>query len=258
MDEKKQLENEQKDISKKSKIKRTVITVGIIVLVVLAAYLALKFTGILDKLENEEQLKDIILSGGGWSYAIFMILQFLQVTFLPLPAMVTTLVGTWIFGPWETVFMSIAAIMAGRVFAFFLGRKFGTPLVKWMVGEKDAAKWSAVLERGKYTYFLMLVFPFFPDDVLCLIAGITKITWRFYLIANFIAVVITTFAMCFIGSGQIIPFSGWGIPVWIVLVILLVAAIILSFKYKDKIESFVTDLGEKLSNKDKKKDENDK
>lgn len=238
--------------SKKKKIKRIAIIAAIIIIVIGGAYLALKLTGVLDEFNSVEKIRDIILAGGAWSRVIYMFLQFIQVTFVPLPAMVTTIAGTLVFGPWETVFMSIAAIMLGRIFAFFLGRKFGMPLVKWMVGKDDAEKWAQVLGRGKYTYFLMLLFPFFPDDVLCLIAGITTITWTFYIVANLITVVISCFTMCFLTSGQLIPFSGWGIPVWIVLGVLLIVVIILSFKYKDKIETFVTDLGAKLSGKKKK------
>lgn len=245
----------QKNFDKKKKVLRTLLIVGIIAAVLLAGYLALKYTGLLEKFDSAEKIKDFILSGGAWSRVIYMILQFLQTTFVPLPAMLTTIAGTLIFGPWETVFMSIAAIMAGRLFAFFLGRKFGMPLVKWMVGQDEAEKWSTALGRGKYTFFLMLLFPFFPDDILCVVAGITNISWKFYIIANIITVIVACFTMCFFTSGHLIPFSGWGIPVWIVLGIAMVILFILSFKYKDKIETFVNNLGEKLSNKNKK--END-
>ena len=246
------MENNGQNMTKKKKITRTLIIVGILAGIVAIGYLVLKLTGVLDLFDSAESLKELILSTGIWCRIVYMFIQFLQVTFLPIPAMITTIAGTLIFGPWETVLMSIVAIMLGRIFAFWLGRKFGMPIVKWMVGEDDANKWSQVLGRGKYTYFLMLLFPLFPDDILCMIAGITTMSWKFYIIANAIAVVITNFAMCFFASGELVPFSGWGIPVWIVLGVLLVGAIIFSFKYKDKIEEFVYKLGEKFARKKEK------
>ncbi len=242
------MEEKNTTLSKKKKIWHIVIISVIIIAVVAAAYFTLKYTGVLDRFDSIEEIQDFILESGAWSRIIYMVLQFLQVTFIPLPAMLTTVAGTLIFGPWETVFMSIVAIMLGRIFAFWLGRKFGMPLVKWMVGQEDAEKWSKVLGRGKYTYFLMLLFPGFPDDVLCLIAGITTITWPFYLVANIITVTISSFAMCFL-SNQLMTVGDWSIIVWIVLVLLLIAVMILSFKYKDKIESFVSKLGAKLNRK---------
>ena len=239
-------------MTKNKKIIRTLIIAFIFVAIVAIGYFVLKVTGVLELFDSAESLKELILGTGIWCRIVFMFIQFLQVTFLPIPAMITTIAGTLIFGPWETVLMSIVAIMLGRLFAFWLGRKFGLPIVKWMVGEDDATKWSQVLGRGKYTYFLMLLFPLFPDDILCMIAGITTMSWKFYIIANAISVVITNFSMCFFASGEIIPYSGWGIPVWIIVGVLLLGAIIYSFKYKDKIEEFVCKLGEKFAIKKQK------
>ena len=239
-------------MTKNKKILHSLIIVGVFALIIGIGYFVLKLTGVLSLFDSAESLKELILSTGIWSRIVYLIIQFLQVTFIPIPAMITTVAGCLIFGAWETVLLSIIAIMLGRIFAFWLGRKFGLPIVKWMVGEDDANKWSQVLGKGKYTYFLMLLFPLFPDDVLCMIAGITDMSWKFYIIANIIAVVTTCFAMCFFASGELIPFAGWGIPVWIILGVLLVVAIIFSFKYKDKIESFVYKLGDKFNNRNKK------
>ena len=249
--------DKNESLNKKKKILRTLLIAAVIAAIVLAVYLPLKLTGTLDKVDSADSLKEIINGFGAWSRVIFAVLQFLQVTFLPLPAMVTTLAGVYLFGPWETTLLSIIAIMLGRLFAFFLGRKIGVPVVKWMIGKEDMEKWADILARGKYTFFLMLVLPFFPDDILCMVAGITSITWKFFIIANIVGVTIACFTICFFTSGQIIPFSGWGIPVWIVIGIALVVLFICSFKYKDKIESFVTSLGEKMNKKFGKKKSND-
>ena len=238
-------------MTKNKKILHTLLIIGVFALIIGIGYFILKFSGVLSLFDSAESLKELILSTGIWSRIVYLFIQFLQVTFVPVPAMITTVAGCLIFGAWETVFLSIIAIMLGRIFAFWLGRKFGLPLITWMLGKQDATKWSQILSKGKYTYFLMLLFPLFPDDVLCMIAGITDMSWKFYLVANAIAVVITCFSMCFFASGELIPFCGWGIPVWIVLGILLVVAIVLSFKYKDKIEQFVYKLGDKLNKKDK-------
>ena len=238
-------------MTKNKKILHTILIICFFALIIGIGYFILKFSGVLSLFDSAESLKELILSTGIWSRIVYLLIQFLQVTFVPVPAMITTVAGCLIFGAWETVFLSIIAIMLGRIFAFWLGRKFGLPLITWMLGKQDATKWSQILSKGKYTYFLMLLFPLFPDDVLCMIAGITDMSWKFYLVANAIAVVITCFSMCFFASGELIPFYGWGIPVWIVLGILLVVAIVLSFKYKDKIEQFVYKLGDKLNKKDK-------
>ncbi|MBQ4535815.1 MAG: hypothetical protein IJA22_03195, partial [Clostridia bacterium] len=95
----------------------------------------------------------------------------------------------------------------------------------------------------------------FPDDILCLVAGTTAISFRFFIITMLIARPIGILTTSFIGSGTLIPFSGWGIPVWIVLGILMIIAFYLSIKYQDKIENLVTKLGEKMGMKARRKED---
>ena len=231
----------------KTKLIKIAIITGALILLALAIYLPLELSGLIDKIDSAEKLREVILEGGAYSYIIFILIQFLQVTFLPLPAVVTTVAGTLVFGPWITLGLSLLAVMLGSIFAFFLGRKIGRKLVVWVAGEKDAKKWEEKLSRGKYVYFLMMLFPIFPDDILCIVAGCIGMSWKFFLITNIITRPISIATTCFFGSGQIIPFSGWGIPVWIVLVILACVVFFLSFKYQPQIENFVTNLANKIS-----------
>ena len=233
----------------KQKVVKLLITIGIILLVCLAVYLPLQLTGTINKINSAEKLKEVILSGGAYSYLIYFSIQFLQVTFLPLPAFVTTVPGTWVFGPWVAFGISFLAIMAGTIFAFFLGRKIGKLIINWIV----AVKWNEKLEKGKFVFFLMMLFPFFPDDILCLLVGATNMSFKFFLVTNLISRPIGIACTCFLGSGILIPFSGWGIPVWIVLIALMGIAFYLSWKYQKQIENFVTSLGSKISKKQQPK-----
>lgn len=231
----------------KSKIIKVVIIIVALLLIALAIYLPLELTGTIDKIDSAEELGQIIRDGGVYSYIIFVVVQFLQVTFLPLPAAVTTIAGTLVFGPWITLGLSLFAVLLGSAFAFFLGRKVGRRLVVWVAGEKDAIKWEEKLKRGKYVFFLMMLFPVFPDDILCIVAGCIGMNWKFFMITNLITRPLSIGALCFFGSGQVIPFSGWGIPVWIVLIVLGIIAIYLSVKYQPQIENFITKLGARLT-----------
>lgn len=235
----------------KAKIWKTLLVLGIIAIIFLAIFLPLYFTGVLDKIKNAEDLKNIILSGGIWSYAIFFALQFLQVTFLPIPAAVTTVAGSLVFGPWITCAISFFAVMLASVFSFFLGRKIGSKIVIWIAGEKDYQKWAEKLGQGKYVFFLMMLFPVFPDDILCMIAGTTNMTWKFFIVTNLITRPIGIFCTCFLSSG-LIPFSGWWIALWVGLAIVCAVLFILSYKYQKQIENFVLKIAKRLEKKDKK------
>lgn len=235
--------------AEKSKIIRLSVIILVIVALMLAIYLPLHFSGALDKISNANDLKQIILDGGVYSYLIFFAIQFLQATIIPIPMMVTTITGTLIFGPFIAFSISFISIMLASVLMFWIGKKFGKKFIIWAVGEADFNKWSTVLTKGKYTYFLMMLFPLFPDDLLCLIVGaVTNISFKFFTITNLITRPIGIICTCYLASGQLIPFSGWGIPVWIILGILCLTLLILSFKYQNKVEDIFNKILSKKEN----------
>ena len=239
-------------LKRESKIKliKTLIIIIILAAIILAIYLPLSLTGTLAKIDSAEKLQEIIQSGGVYSYLIFMLIQFLQTTFIPLPAAVTTVAGVLAFeNIWIVFALSLTAVLLGSIFAYFLGYKIGRRLVFWVVGKKDAIKWEIKLKRGKYVYFLMMLFPFFPDDILCLVAGCIGMSFRFFLITNIITRPIVILLTCLFGSGSIIPFSGWGIPVWIVLILLGILAFYCSYKYQKQIENFIYTCASRLTGK---------
>ncbi len=241
-----------RQLKKETKIKllKTGLILAVIVVIVLAIYLPLKLSGALAKIDSAEKLQQIIQQGGAYSYLIFIVIQFLQVTFIPLPAAITTVAGVLAFeNIWLVFGLSLFAVLLGSVFAYFLGYKIGRKLVFWVVGQKDAIKWEMKLKRGKYVFFLMMLFPLFPDDILCIVAGCIGMKFKFFLVTNIITRPIVILLTCLFGSGSIIPFSGWGIPVWIVLVILGIIAFYISYKYQAKIENIIYRISCRLTGK---------
>ncbi|MBQ8909263.1 MAG: TVP38/TMEM64 family protein [Clostridia bacterium] len=236
----------------KRKILRGVIVAGVLAVIVLAIFLPLYFTGTLDKIKSEEDLQAVIDAGGVWSYLIFFAIQFLQVTFLPIPAAATTFAGMAVFKNfWIVSGISFVAVMLASALSFFLGRKVGKRLIVWIAGEEDCRKWSDKLGKGKYVFFLMMLFPVFPDDILCMVAGTTNITWRFFIVTNLITRPIAILCTCFLGSG-IIPFSGWWLILWAVLAIACVVVFVLCYKFQPQIENFILKVAHKFERKGKK------
>ena len=92
--------------------------------------------------------------------------------------------------------------------------------------------------RGKGPFVIMQLLPFFPDDVLCILAGVTNMNFWFYLMTMLVIRPIVIAVYCFLGSGSIIPFSGWGIPVWILIFMIFITLGILTYKYQDKIDEW--------------------
>ena len=211
----------------------------IVVLVVSIIFLILIKTGIWEEMNSVEKMRNLILGLGFWGRSCFVLFQFLQVTFIPIPSPILVITGSLIYGPLEASILSLAGILLGSAVAFFIGKVFGIKIVRFMVGKQSQEKWTKFLSNYKYSFILMMLLPLFPDDLLCLVAGLTDMSWTFFMTTQFITRPIGITLVSYFSSGQIIPYHGWGLFVWGVIAIFSVIAIYLSSKYNKQIESYI-------------------
>ena len=94
-------------------------------------------------------------------------------------------------------------------------------------------------KRAGLILFLTLTLPFFPDDLICMMAGVSNIRYVKFLLISIIARGVGLATISFFGSGQIIPFSGWGIVVWIGLALTVLSLLMLAFIKRDKIKNLL-------------------
>ena len=134
----------------KSNVKRNVLHISIVVvsvcLIVGLMFFLLYSTGLWQQLNSVSKLQAAILSLGFWGRFAFVSLQFLQVTFIPIPSPILVCAGALIYGVFEASLLSLAGILLGSAVAFFMGRVFGKKLVIFMVGQSMCAKWQNFLK----------------------------------------------------------------------------------------------------------------
>lgn len=221
------------------KLQRIAIVALFIMLFILSVYFVLNFCGLWEKLNSVSKFKSFILSLGFYGRSAFVLFQFLQVTFIPIPSPILIIAGSIIYGPFQAGLLSFAGILLGSAFAFFLGKIFGQKIVRFMVGKEAQKKWTKFLNNCKFSFVLMMLLPCFPDDILCLVAGLTDMSWTFFMVTQFITRPIGIFSVSIFSSGNLIPYHGWGLIVWAVIFILAFFLIYLSNKYSQNIESFL-------------------
>lgn len=226
------------NLTKSKKIVHSLIVILLIASFLTLVYFILVWAKLWEKLNSVDKLRNFILDLGFWGRITFVFLQFLQVTFVPIPSTILTIAGSIIYGPLQGGLLSLSGILLGSVLAFFLGRTFGRKLVAFMVGEESCQKWVKFLSKARYTFFFMMLLPMFPDDVLCLVAGITNMSWAFFVLTNLITRPIGIFITSYLGSGEIIPYYGWGLIVWGIILVAVGVLMWLVTKYDKRIENF--------------------
>ncbi len=230
------------------KILLSIVLIGIIFLILFIVFY--KTTGLsINDLKNKEVVREFIESTGGYGKLVFILLQFLQVTFIPIPGSITIIVGNYLFGFWSTLYMSYIGMLLGSLLAFLIGRKVGRPFVNWVVGDKETVDkyLQSVKDKETILFFLFFLFPFFPDDALCSVAGITNLSWKRFIIIQLITRFTSIIGTLLFMSGDFIPFEGWGIPVLIILGIAFISIIIISYKKADKINALFEKLASKIT-----------
>lgn len=213
------------------------ITVVSIAVVSVLLY-ALKVSGFLEKIDSVEDLRNFVSSFGGNAVLVFIALQFLQVVVLPIPAFITVAAGVLLFGAFKGAVFSCIGIIAGSFVAFFIGRVFGYRVAKWLVGKESLDKWlNKIKGKDKIVLTFMFLFPFFPDDVLCFVAGITTMSALFFSVMIVFTRLISVFATCYSLNNSIIPYNTWwGILLWVLFIALTIVLTVLIYKKGDKIE----------------------
>ena len=164
------------------KIKKTMMIITIIVTILLVAFIiySLKI-GILD---SKEVLIERIKEYGLLGPIFFLLLQAVQVVFPVIPGGASCLAGVLAFGPvWGFIYNYIG-LTIGSIIAFFLARKFGLPLLRKLFADTVVDKYLGYIQTKKFEwiFFLGILIPGAPDDILCYIAGISKMTLQRFII----------------------------------------------------------------------------
>lgn len=196
-------------------------------------------TGIISTINSIQGLRDYIAQFGNMAVVLYILFSFLQVVVLPVPGSVTVAAGVALFGPLKCAIYSFIGIVSGSIVAFAIGRWIGYKAVKWIVGKDTLDKWLAKLKNKDYLILsIMFLLPMFPDDVLCFVAGLSSMTWTYFIIMIVVTRLISVFTTAY--SVGFIPFNTWwGILIWGLIAAAIVIAFWLVCKYSDQIDNFI-------------------
>lgn len=225
--------------------KKTVYKVSLVVLALISFSLLvmyfLKISGVGDKIDSVEDLRNYVASFGYLAIVIYVIVNILQVVLLPIPGFISVGTGVALFGPLKTAVFSLLGILIGSFMAFFIGKVLGYRVVKWIVGKETLDKWlNSVKNKDKIILTFMFLFPFFPDDVLCFVAGLSSMSTGYFVIMITVCRVISVFLSAYSLNGNIIPYNTWwGIVLWIIVIALTVIATVFLYKNGDKIQNAI-------------------
>ena len=131
-------------------------------------------------------LRDTVAAWGWLAPVIFMAIQALQVIIAPIPGEITGPVGGALFGTlWGAIYSTIG-LTAGTLFCFWVGRRWGEPMVRPWLSEHHWNRMSFILEaEGAIICFILYLIPGFPKDIISYLFGISPMPfWVFAVVST--------------------------------------------------------------------------
>lgn len=161
---------------------------------------------------NPQAVSEAVQHSGIWGPTILFVLFVLQVFLAFIPGQALMVASGYIYGFTGGMLITWFSLVVGGQAAFWLARRYGRGFAEKWVSSSVLDRWDRNAAAQSIGFLaITLVLPLFPNDAMCYIAGLGKISSRRFLIANILGRGMASFVTVMIGAyGSMIS-----TPVWI-------------------------------------------
>lgn len=124
---------------------------------------------------------------------LFFLICLFQPIILPLPEAITIPAGSAVIGSFSGAVIGFLGSTLGIVIMYFLARIGGHKLVSKFVKEKQLQKYQEYVKKNETIILtLMFIIPILPDEIICVGAGISKVSFKKFILIASISKLITS------------------------------------------------------------------
>ena len=145
-----------------------------------------------------QDLVDLLAQNSDYALLIFMGICFLQPIMLPLPEFVTIMAGSAVLGPWKAFIGSYVATSLGMITMFSIVRLGGLSIKRKRGNEKALQRYYQYVDKyGQWVLIFLLVFPILPDEIICLGAGLSSMSFRRFVPTILVAKIFSSYMLSY-------------------------------------------------------------
>ncbi len=183
---------------------------------------------------SRDSVREFVERFDPYHVVVFIVLQTAQVVIAPIPANVVALAGGALFGLWGGFLVSSAGLILGSLIAFSIARFFGRPVVEAFVDPQHIDRYIDGIANRHFLILLVIVLmPFFPDDIICFVAGLSSMPVPAFLFLIILGRTPGMLVSSLVGSGvAVIPW--WG---WIVIAAASATVLAITVRYRSTLET---------------------
>ncbi|WP_294547862.1 VTT domain-containing protein [uncultured Pseudoflavonifractor sp.] len=220
----------------KKRNRKWIATLVLTILVLGGIFLFLWNTGFFAAAKSLEGIQDYIARFSPYSHLVFFLVQLASVVIAPIPSNITAAGGALLFGMWPAFLLTAGAVVLGSAAVFWLARILGQSFAGRFVSQKVSDQYLDLIRRKRDVFLaLVFLFPFFPDDLICILAGLTDISF-----SRFLVIVVLTRPWGLLVASAV-GGSVISIPIWAMVLIGLagLALFLVAMKYGDRWEAWL-------------------
>lgn len=151
--------------------------------------------------QAQDVWRDRIVAFGIFAPLAFILIQALQVIITPISHYSIGVVGGFLYGPYLGALFNWIGRMIGHITAFFIARYFGRKVAEKFVKQETLDKYDRYISNKSFILFILYFLPLFPDDELSYLAGLSKMKFRMFFLANFFGHIGGSLGLAYLGSG---------------------------------------------------------
>lgn len=188
------------------KSRKILLIISIILILCLVSYF---IYFLLDKYEisNVKTLRNFIGKFGVWSWIIYLLIQVIISTpifVIPLEDEMWVTLSILLFGVYKGFLLSVAGMILTSSLLYLVGSKFGVKIASKIIGKEELENVQSKFDvKNKLSLPFMYLIPFFPHDVLCVVAGLSKMKFLYFFIVTLFLRSVEIISICFLGKSFI-------------------------------------------------------
>ncbi|MBX4187808.1 MAG: VTT domain-containing protein [Candidatus Doudnabacteria bacterium] len=138
---------------------------------------------------DTEKFRDYLINLGPFAAFAYVWLVVLEVLIAFIPGWFVYPVGAAIFGFFKTIVLVMVANFIGSSISFWIGRRWGKPLLAKFIAAKHISKFDGYMEKnGTWAVFFLKVNPVTSFDIWNYLAGASSIGFWKFTIANLLGI----------------------------------------------------------------------
>jgi uncharacterized membrane protein YdjX (TVP38/TMEM64 family) len=159
------------------------------------------------------------------SVPLFLLVVVLEVIIAPLPGGPIGYLGAARFGFWTAWPLLWIGNVIGTSIAFLLARRLGTALFEEHVNPSTRARYDALLDGNLLVLWLVYAFPVAPVDILSVLAGLSRMSARRFLLVACSGYILRTAIAAYLGS-SLADYAGISVAVSLIGTVFLIGVIV--------------------------------